>query len=386
MSTNPGQQPNAVLVSHRRFFEGAGGGAQICSQEYLETISAAGVQTELELMDFDTSIAARLVSRFSYDKYRSVAPSQQIQAVKDAVRSVQPQFVFLNQVNLAPIAQTLREVLPASCQIILLSHGLESTDLLHQIRLRGAMPLSGRIRPTAPHALGQTIIKEAELRVHIDGALVLSPSDAVLESWMGRHKVAWIPRVLTDRRIDWRPVGDRLGFVGTLDHAPNLEGLVLAAEALDAAHYNTPPIVRVIGGPASTGQWLQEKYACIDYLGPLSDEELLEEARSWNAFIHPIFCGARGCSTKLASAIGWALPIVTTEFGQRGYAWGEGSLAVANTPTGFAEQCVRMMDVDEAAVAKSAVVQILESGPKVADVACMIADFLYKGDGVKGES
>jgi hypothetical protein len=158
------------------------------------------------------------------------------------------------------------------------------------------------------------------------------------------------------------------GAVGTLDHAPNLEGLVAVLEAL-GEHELTSFKVRVVGGPSEVGTWLAARYSCVDYLGAIDDAALTHEAATWSAFMNPIFCQARGCSTKLAMALGWEIPIVTTPQGRRGYVWGKGRLAEARTPGDFANLCMGLLDDAKAREAQKAVRLVTSTSPGLASVA-----------------
>ena len=134
--------------------------------------------------------------------------------------------------------------------------------------------------------------------------------------------------------------------------------------------------VRLVGGPPAMGRWIADKYPAVDYLGPLGDRELGTEAATWNAFIHPLFCQARGCSTKLAIAIGWQIPIVTTTVGHRGYAWREGHFAIADAPSSFVDECLRLLSRDVADAARRRVVDVAKSSPTVPDVALKLRSLL----------
>jgi hypothetical protein len=131
--------------------------------------------------------------------------------------------------------------------------------------------------------------------------------------------------------------------------------------------------VRIVGGPDHIGHLLTSSFPIVDYLGPLSDEDLHREAGTWNCFVHPIFCYPRGCSTKLATAIGWQIPIVTTSSGQRGYSWGRGELVVADTPREFSELALKMMDMEVAREARNLVSGIAHSSPTLGSVGEKIA-------------
>jgi len=114
----------------------------------------------------------------------------------------------------------------------------------------------------------------------------------------------------------------------------------------------------------------------IEYLGPLSDADLEKEASTWNCFVNPLFCFARGCSTKLATALGWRIPTITTPAGCRGYTWKQGSLPIAETPEGLAGLALRMLDAGFRNSAQHEVVRIVESAPSLAEVAAIMRDAL----------
>jgi glycosyltransferase involved in cell wall biosynthesis len=358
---------SGIFVSYRGHLEGPRGGVQLCTQEYIEIIKAAGVDLRFCPFEGDRRLSTRILRRFVSSRYFRPAESAVLDTVAQLVAESRPEFVFLNQVALAPLAREIRQRVPSACKIVVLSHGLESTDLLHLIRLRRRFRLSGRVRPSAAMAVGQAILCENTSRVHVDLVFTLSSFDAHLEQWVGAACVGWLPRIVEPAPLDWRPVGTRLGFVGALDHAPNLEGLVEVLERLSLRNDTGGLHIRVIGGPTATGRWLMQKYPLVDYLGPLDDSELRDEARTWNGFLHPIFCHPRGCSTKLATAIAWEIPIVTTPPGHRGYTWKTGSLLLAETPDDFASICVDLLDRKKAEEARQEVAKLAASSPLVED-------------------
>lgn len=273
------------------------------------------------------------------------------------------------------MAGRLRAAAPASTRIVLLSHGMESTDLLHLIRARKRLPLSGRVRPFADVALGRVLRQEAATRAEVDGVLCLSAVDVVHERWVGAGRVDWLPRIVVPAPLPWKPEGRRLGWVGTLDHAPNLTGLVDVLEALARREDETVRI-RVVGGPKRLGAWLAGRFRNVDYLGPLDRAALESEAQSWSAFLHPIFCWPRGCSTKLASALAWGLPIVTTPQGRRGYVWRQGSLIEAESPEAFLDAVERLFEPEIGRAAARDVALAAGSSPTLVEVAERLGGFL----------
>jgi hypothetical protein len=224
------------------------------------------------------------------------------------------------------------------------------------------------------------ILMEAASRRHADAVVALSPFDVELEHWIGATHVGWLPRIITGQALDWRPEEARLGWVGTLDHAPNLEGLVHALDAMARLTSETPR-VRVVGSHSRIGAWLKSRYPKVDYMGHLQDSDLAREASGWSGFLHPIFCHPRGCSTKLASGIGWRIPIVTTPQGRRGYEWREGSLLEAADPDAFARLAVTLADPGAARAAREEVARVAASAPTLLEVAERLRAILDAADG-----
>jgi hypothetical protein len=355
---------HAIFVTYRGYLERPFGGVQVCTHEYIDVIKAAGIALSFCAFDGDRRLSTRILRRLNSSAYLRPAEAGVVDRIARLAEETQPEFVFLNQVDSAPIAQNIRKSLPRDCKIVLLSHGLASTDLLHLIRARRWLPLSGRARPTPACALGNALMTENALRADIDVVCALSPFDVELEHWLGAKRVGWLPRAVASAPLDWRPSGDRVGYIGTLDHAPNLEGLVMVLERL-ASRATGRLRIRVVGRPDETGQWLAGNYPVVDYLGPLDDAALAAEAASWNAVIHPIFCYARGCSTKLAIAAGWHIPVVTTTMGHRGYEWRDGGPIVADEPGRFADECLRLLSLDVAAAARERIVKMACSSPTI---------------------
>jgi hypothetical protein len=364
-----------LFVSYRAFLDGAQGGVQACTGEYIEVITAAGIELGIIPFDGDRRLSTRLLRRFDSSPYLRPVESPLFETIGLELGRKPIDFIFLNQASLAPIAQRLRGLASQSTSIILLSHGLESTDLLHLLRLRHKLPLNTRVRPSADTAMGRALRIESSSREHVDAVLTLSPFDVEAERWIGARRVEWLPRVITAAPLDWRPSGLRLGYVGTLDHAPNLEGLVMVLDEFSGA-FARPPNIRVVSGSTRIGAWLASRYPFVDYLGGLDADGLTGEAASWSGFLNPIFCSPRGCSTKLATAIGWQIPIVTTPQGRRGYQWRKGSLLEAENPEGFAHHAMALFDPEFAAAARVEVGHLRASSPTLSEVAARLRRFL----------
>ena len=368
--------PHGLFISHRGHLQSQGGGVQGCTREFQAVIEAAGIELTTVPVDHDRRLSTRLWRRIDSSPYlRPVAPKSLAEVISQIERS-RPDFIFLNQVALAAVARRLRKHASVATRIVLLSHGMESTDLIHQIRLRTSLPLSGYARPTATIAMGGILLAEAALRPDVDVVVALSPFDVDLEHWIGTRRVDWLPRTIAAPTLAWRPDAGRLGWVGTLDHAPNLDGLVAVLDVMPNTRRPDTSRIRVVGESSRIGAWLKSRFANVEYLGRLSDDELRREAATWSGFLHPIFRLPRGCSTKLATAIGWRLPIVTTPQGRRGYIWREGSLLEAHDPETFVRHALALRDQAFAVSVRNEVERVAATSPTLPEVAARLRQIL----------
>jgi hypothetical protein len=364
-----------VFVSAAGFLTAQYGGAQVCTKEYIATLQAAGLSLHFVSYNLDNRLSSRV--------FRKIWPSSYIRhnepglahRIREVVKAINARFVFLNQVQLAPVAEELCKCLHPGCKIVALSHGLESTDLLHTLRFKRHFPDGFPRHVLGKQLLADSLLRECAYRSSLDAIFCLSPFDVELEHWLGARQVAWIPRTVNSDPVEWKPRGKRLGFVGTLDHAPNIEGLLLFLRSL--SRVGGPGVrIRIVGGPGRIGRLLMKLFSTVDYLGMLPDDELRQEASTWNGFINPIFCYPRGCSTKLATAISWQIPIVTTTPGRRGYTWKHGRLLIADSPDSFSSLSLSLMDLEVARKAREQVSEVAKSSPSVEIVGRLMSRLL----------
>ena len=362
-----------LFISQSNFLKSGGGGVQICTREFIDVIKAADVDLTVLPFEPDRRFSTSLLRLVDSSPFVRPFSPDLLPKIEAAARQTSFEFVFLNQEVLAALGPFLRSTLGERCKIVVLSHGLEHTDLLHFIRLRGRLPISGRTRPTASVLLGRIFLAEQHFRQFIDGVCAISPFDADVERWLGARHVAWLPRIVTSRPLAWQPMPGRLGFVGTLDHAPNLEGLVAILEVM-ARKQTQGLMVRVVGS-MEIAEWLRARFAHVEVLGPLDDAALAVEAATWTAFLHPIFCLPRGASTKLALGLSWEIPVVTTAPGRRGYVWGEGGPLEVDTPETFVAAC-QALDATAAQRSRHDVQRAVATSPAVDSVASQMRAFL----------
>src|SRR5689334_2959435 len=153
------------------------GGAQQCTREYIATLRAAGVELHFCPYELDERLSTKVLRSLWPSSYFRLAEQGLIGRVKAMAHRDNLKFVFLNQVQLTSIAAPLRSILPSDCKIVVLSHGLESTDLLHALRFKSDLRLGLPNYFMGKLLLGDTLLREYSYRSTLDLILCISPFD-----------------------------------------------------------------------------------------------------------------------------------------------------------------------------------------------------------------
>ena len=367
----------SLFLSHEHALAPGGGGQQICSREYVETLRVAGFDLKNVLFATDRTWATRFRRRLRPAPYADLIPDEFADRAAQSAKAHSPAYLFCNLYNLIPLGPLLRSLLPPETKLVLLSHGLASVDEVHAERIarRHTTGFSGSRQPN--NRLGAMMRIETEGLPAFDHVFTLAPFEVEITRWLGARSVSWVPRVLSGRNpLPWAPEGSRVGCVGTFDHPPNLEGLELLCEALRRIGPGRLRL-RVVTRSHSVLERLRTDYPFIDALGSMEDIGDLEaEAGTWSAFLHPLFCLAMGCSTKLATAINWGLPVLTTPAGVRGYRWTDGGVSLAATPDELAKNALDALDKNRAEALRVDVLKAARSAPGIDEVAAQMRQAL----------
>lgn len=351
------------------------GGVQVCTHEYIELLKATGASVHILPIRPDRRILRKIWRRFQWDYFDRYRFSALMPEFERVAGECSPTHIFLNQVSLLGFVLLLRKAFPGRFKYVLLSHGNESGDFIHQIVRRNdhnpIRRLIDRMR------LGAMLCHESlAFSQGADLVLTLSETDFHVNRWLGAKAGMVIPRTFQPEDIGWSPELGRVGFVGTLDHQPNYLGLIAVLDALRLFE----PLnvrVRVVGEPDAIGRRIASNYQFVDYMGRLSDAELKQEAASWALFLHPIFWYARGASTKLAFPINWGVPVITTTAGLRGYEWDSGAIHVRESPQDFAKEIVELAyDLGALHHASEEIRQVARSGPILVNLASSLNKIL----------
>jgi len=347
---------------------------QVCNREHMASLEAAGFALRTISYEFKRSLAARLKNRLVPKLSPARAPDQLLDRIERGLAASGAKFVF-HAMNSFPDVSREIDRKHSDVRQVMLSHGTEGIDFCIEQGIRRKTGAENRSRAIAERMLGQALLDQLNQRRFIEAVLTLSPLESDVEKWLGARKVMWVPRTIPHDRLTCDPIDGRVGCVATLDHPPNFFGLDDLLRALDAKR---PPNfrLRLVGGPTSHGARLAGQYSFVEYLGLLPDGQLREEASSWCCFVNPIFVYSKGCSTKLAVALGWGLPVATTRFGVRGYEWNERVVPVAEDASDLAALVIERAQVERFDAHRRATEAIIAISPDLTTVGRRIRDFL----------
>src|SRR6266705_1245207 len=117
----------ALFVAESDALTNASGGVQLYTRELLEVLRTAGFKLQILEYQTDQRLLVRLRRRLFPYPYTGRVPPYLAQQIADGLRSTRSLFVFLNGVDLAPVALSLRQLKAASnVPVVLFSYALES--------------------------------------------------------------------------------------------------------------------------------------------------------------------------------------------------------------------------------------------------------------------
>jgi hypothetical protein len=365
----------SLFLSHQHALTAGGGGQQYCTREYHQTFEAAGFQLLDVTFDTDRSLKTRLRRKLRPTVYANLVPATYLTQIAKAINKQQPAFIFCNTYDLIPFARSLKNQVSSQTRLVLLSHGLASVDAIHTTRVdhNGNGVDYGHLRRIPERWMGKMMHVEAESLPYFDHVFCLASFEVEICRWLGARSASWLPRTIpANQFLAWNPTGDRIGCVGTFDHPPNMDGLVRFCQALETLGSKRLRL-RLVTRSRAIAMDLRARYSFVDDLGSLEDTDALKaEAATWSAFVHPIFCYAMGCSTKIAIAFSWGLPVLTTAAGLRGYTWREGQVPVFDSPSIMGNAALAALTSSYASGIRNEVVKAARSAPSRKDIVAQI--------------
>lgn len=332
------QQKTVLIITDKIFVDYTiPGGVQVCTHEFMDYLAAAGYTVKVVKVSPNVTFLRKVKKKLHIEAYEMYDIDSWLEEIVSTINSDNIRLVLFNQVNLAHWSEPIKRRVHANVKFVGLSHGNESGDYLHDIT-HSANP-----SVLKTWKLGKLLVKEkAIFSRYLDAVITISDNETYIDQWLGAQNVFYLPRLLKPDFIAWKPQPKTIGFVGTLNHLPNIVGIQLLADQLQLRGFDGT--MRIAGSPPELGHSLEKKYPFIQYCGILDEKQLQTEAATWAIFLNPVFWYARGSSTKLSKAINWGLPAISTPAGARGYDLSDKSLVTKdNLPASMAEKIIDIL-------------------------------------------
>lgn len=366
------------LSNHEDIDSNILGGVQLCSQEFIEIIRCAGFDLSFFYVNISKHLSDRLLRKLKVDTYRLYRVNHFVNDLLKIISANKIKYVFLNKAELIRFAEPIKRAFGNNIKIIVLSHGNETGDFLHELTVNYSQKnnLSFMLKKIR---LGLNLYTESYFRHHfIDNVITLSEEEKNVEKWLGCNRVYFLPRLVKEDILKWEPQVGLVGFVGTLDHTPNRLALLKICEIIKSSSKEIK--LNIVGGPEEIGNEFSNTFDFANYLGRLDELSLKEEVSRWSFFINPIFWYSRGASMKLAKAISWGLPIITTEAGARGYKWTDGNLLITkNDPVEFVKHLIsNSLNIDNIYHYKAQTEKVLRNSPDIKSLANQLYEFILQ--------
>jgi len=343
------------------------GGVRNCTFEFIDLL-----KDKFNVITFPVSLkksfAFRVRVKLGFNQYNDFNANEYQHQLQEIIISKNITYVFLNMSNTITFAPVLKKIFGEKVKVILCSHGNESGDFLHEaVRFSDKANFIKKIFST--YALGKLIIKESVSRNNfVDMTLSISEVENNIEKWLGSPSTFMVPRIIKPQPINWNPKLNTVGFIGDISHLPNQYGVISICESLQKIPGHGIQF-RLVGGPEHIGKSIADRFSFVHYCGFLSEEDLLKEVSGWGCFLNLVFYYSRGVSTKLAKALSWGLPVISTTSGNRGYPYIGNKLPIADTPDDMAKLIIQSVsNIDSINLIRDASLDIVNQSPSFAHI------------------
>lgn len=308
-------KPRAVFITNYRYVstKTKSGGVKLCTQDFIKVLET---KYDLQIMevDFTNNFYKKVKFRLGIDVYDYYDTENYKSALENLNENSGINTIFINHTSAMAFAKLCKEIIPG-CTVVLLSHGNESGDFMHEL------VQSDKSNPFSKYyKLGKQLVLEAKYRKeYIDKVVVVSEVEKYLEYWLHSKKVVFLPRVYESDFLDWNPIEGRIGFLADFTHLPNLYGVEKLCKELDKRELLSKLKLVLVGQGDDRIEAIIKKYPFVERLGYLDENDLKNELSSWMVYLNIVLYYSKGVSTKLAKGMNLGLPIISTIQGNRGY-------------------------------------------------------------------
>lgn len=303
-----------LFITNYRFVSSKtkNGGVKLCTMDYLALLKTK-YNVILFEVDFTGNFFSKLKFKLGIDVYDYYDVEQYKNQLSEVIKANNIEKVFINHTSAMKFAKTCKTFNP-SIQTVILSHGNESGDYIHELVNHNKTKLHQFYK------LGRQLYLESWYRKnYIDRVFVVSQIEQSIEKWLRCNDSVFVHRIFKKEFLEWKPIKGRVGFLSDLTHEPNIFGLEQLCEVLSKKQIPKDFKLRIIGLSDSRLNPLLAKYKFIDYLGYLDEVALKAELKTWMVYLNIVLYYSKGVSTKLAKGMNYGLPILTTVEGNRGY-------------------------------------------------------------------
>ncbi|MGJ5642457.1 glycosyltransferase [Formosa sp. S-31] len=308
-------KPKAIFITNYRYVstKTKNGGVKLCTQDFIKAIETK-YSLEFVEVDFTSVFFKKLKFKLGIDVYDYYDVEKYSKVLEDLITKKGIKKVFINHTSAMEFAKLCKQI-TTSCSTVLLSHGNESGDYMHEI-----VNSKRNTSISSLYKLGKQLVLEAKYRKQfIDKVVVVSEIEKYLEYWLHSKEVVYVPRIFESDFLDWKPIEGRVGFLADFTHLPNLYGIETLCEELNTRSLPSNLKLVLVGLGDNRIDNVVSKYPFIDRLGYLDELEMKTELSSWMLYLNIVLYYSKGVSTKLAKGMNLGLPIVTTVQGNRGY-------------------------------------------------------------------
>lgn len=325
-----------LFLSERRFIDknSQEGGVKFCTDDFIRLFKEA-FDISFFPAQYKKDIGFRLLFKLGLDCYDYFDSKSIGREIKKRQSKEGFKYVALNTSQALRVCKAIKESCGHEIKTILLSHGNETGDYLHQFtRFSASQPHIQRL--TSTFKIGRLLKTEALYRKeYVDLVCSVSPVENEIEKWLNAKNTFFVPRTVSPQFLNHKPILGRVGFMGDLSHWPNYFAVEQICHQLQKE--KLPIEFRLVGGPNKHGEKLKSQFPFIHYLGFMLEEHLQQEIATWSLFLNLAFYYSKGVSTKLGKVMSYGIPILTTTPGKRGYAWKNGNLLVGDSPEEIVE-------------------------------------------------
>ena len=309
------KKPKAIFITNYRYVSSKtkNGGMKLCTLDFIKVIEKKYDLVIVEI-DFTKSILKKLKFKLGIDVYDYYDVQNYYSELQKLLGNDGISKVFINTAPAMKFSEICKKIDP-DCNVVLLSHGNESGDFIHELVNKPDTNLT-----QSYYKLGKQLVLEAKYRKkYIDKVVVVSDIEKSLEYWLHSKEVLFLPRFFDADFLKWNPISGKIGFLADFTHLPNLYGVKNFCEELSKRNIPDNLKLVLVGVGDSRIDSLSKEYPFIQRLGYLSESELKTELGSWMAYLNIVLYYSKGVSTKLAKGMDLGLPVITTTQGNRGY-------------------------------------------------------------------